>query len=913
MKKHYLKGTAFAVLSLLSAGSALAIPVVYVDATTGTPAGAGTIGDPVQTLQQGLALVDASGTINLAAGDYIVNQVDILSPVTILGPNAGTNPNGTNWAAATRAAEANLIAGAHNGGTTDWGTSYMIYVDSAAAGTVIDGVTINGYNTDGGTPGSTQIGISGTPVGNSLGVYSTANNFVFQNNIVKNQSQFGIYAYSGTSSTNVTNSTVINNRFTNIGIPNVLGYGMALIGASNAYARFEGNYAADCRQLVQFQGHNTNLGSANGIAAGDAIIKGNYGTNLESQGIFINVFSKKAANFQITNNTLIGQGPNNGTAGIALVSQNDGTLAGETPRRHTLSNNSISNFFNGYYFTNNKTDRQRISGGTVSNVSYGAMFSNRLGYNGYIDYTSTGATGSLAGRDGTGGPATFDSAVASAALEAGLTAEIALAPGGNLNGAAAFAPGTFTGKIALLNLDTANVDAAVAAQNAADAGAVAVILAQTAVAPMARATTSTSNTVDIPTTTIDFVDATTIRNAINTDGRVVSATLSPILFKTNTYGVNAPAVISGSTEGELTNVSITNVTRGGFIAVSIPNGIGTGAVAGAVSGTVIGGSKIENSPVGVLIDGSNASFTTTNATFSNNDAAVIIRNGALVSDRTTYLNNDVAIEVSGASASADIKFSDFVGTGLDVNLSDNPTAFTVSNSNFDVNGTAIENNTPGLGDVVATGNWWGDASGPDDDAGIINGTGARVSLGVNVTGFLPEESEVVDTDNDGLFDYQETALGTNPNAADTDGDGVPDGVEVANGTDPLDINDPNNQGSPDPSYSIDNDGDGLVAAIDPNDSSLDSDGDGYRDDYEVAQGSDPANEFDFPGLGDTDSDGIVNNADAVAVLEAFLGLRDFTTIRITAADINRDGEVNNLDAVILYGWSLNNIPYIPFP
>ena len=42
-----------------------------------------------------------------------------------------------------------------------------------------------------------------------------------------------------------------------------------------------------------------------------------------------------------------------------------------------------------------------------------------------------------------------------------------------------------------------------------------------------------------------------------------------------------------------------------------------------------------------------------------------------------------------------------------------------------------------------------------------------------------------DSDSDGLSNYQEYLLGTNPNNADTDGDGVSDGAEVANGTNPL--------------------------------------------------------------------------------------------------------------------------------
>lgn len=51
----------------------------------------------------------------------------------------------------------------------------------------------------------------------------------------------------------------------------------------------------------------------------------------------------------------------------------------------------------------------------------------------------------------------------------------------------------------------------------------------------------------------------------------------------------------------------------------------------------------------------------------------------------------------------------------------------------------------------------------------------------------------VDSDNDGLTDGEETALGTDPNNPDTDGGGAQDGFEVTNGTNPLDpADDPQN-------------------------------------------------------------------------------------------------------------------------
>jgi hypothetical protein len=46
-------------------------------------------------------------------------------------------------------------------------------------------------------------------------------------------------------------------------------------------------------------------------------------------------------------------------------------------------------------------------------------------------------------------------------------------------------------------------------------------------------------------------------------------------------------------------------------------------------------------------------------------------------------------------------------------------------------------------------------------------------------------SPLLDTDKDGLIDSQELQFHTNPNLPDSDGDGYVDGLEIANGFDPL--------------------------------------------------------------------------------------------------------------------------------
>tara|TARA_Y100000780_G_scaffold219746_1_gene226042 strand:+ start:135785 stop:140128 length:4344 start_codon:yes stop_codon:yes gene_type:complete len=94
-----------------------------------------------------------------------------------------------------------------------------------------------------------------------------------------------------------------------------------------------------------------------------------------------------------------------------------------------------------------------------------------------------------------------------------------------------------------------------------------------------------------------------------------------------------------------------------------------------------------------------------------------------------------------------------------------------------------------------------------------------------------------DDDNDGLLGGQEVVLGTDSNDPDTDGDGLEDGEEVGD-----DINNP-----------LDEDGDGIIDALDSN--TEDADNDGVNDQQDPANNN-PCIPNRFNGSCDSDGDGI---------------------------------------------------------
>ena len=154
--------------------------------------------------------------------------------------------------------------------------------------------------------------------------------------------------------------------------------------------------------------------------------------------------------------------------------------------------------------------------------------------------------------------------------------------------------------------------------------------------------------------------------------------------------------------------------------------------------------------------------------------------------------------------------------------------------------------------------------------------------------FPLDPDEDTDTDGDGVGDNTDE---------DDDGDGVSDSDEISDGTDPLDpdtdgdgTNDGNDDFPLDATETTDTDGDGQG-----NNADVDDDNDGYNDDVETNEGTDPLDSFDRPA--DDDNDGIPNRLDTDANGDGFVDNELFISEVLTPGVIGPEAtwQIVNLD------------------
>ncbi|HTB85104.1 MAG TPA: immunoglobulin domain-containing protein [Candidatus Sulfotelmatobacter sp.] len=366
-------------------------------------------------IQDAVNAVASNGTVNIAAGTY-TEEVTINQPLSLLGPNAGINPN-----TGMRAAEAVILPDASDPEIYD-DVSVVNAITINANNVSIKGLTLDGYN-----PGLQNVEYAPpyvdfalTSTGtNFLGTYFTAGGDVFnaaegindfhgnscvkiENNVIQNYAYAGVdlegsyyfnqyYQLDITKGPNIpaTNNYVINNLVKNVDY-NAEGYGMGVILYGNVYAKVANNCLTNVAIGISPQWYYVaNTGDLNC----QNIVSNNISALL--QGVFFNLVFGSPSTLSISGNQINFE-PTNGSPTYFPAEWDAISIASIQGVSASISNNIISGATHpvayntvGYNVYNTPTTGLVIGSGSVSNVTYGVWVNDYDGYQSAANALST--------------------------------------------------------------------------------------------------------------------------------------------------------------------------------------------------------------------------------------------------------------------------------------------------------------------------------------------------------------------------------------------------------------------------------------------------------------------------------------------------------------------------------------------
>ena len=177
-------------MAVMAMGSA--ILSASVQAATNYVDGAGVCGGNTPcytTIQTGINASSSGDTIKVYAGTY-AEEIDINKALTLLGPNAGINPN-----MGTRLPEAVIVPDFSDPVDSSFNGPQIVTLDA-------DGITFNGFTVDGHNPNLTSgVVYNGVDIDGEFGIYGTGNSAnpdaIITNNIVRNLGEIGVWIDAG--------------------------------------------------------------------------------------------------------------------------------------------------------------------------------------------------------------------------------------------------------------------------------------------------------------------------------------------------------------------------------------------------------------------------------------------------------------------------------------------------------------------------------------------------------------------------------------------------------------------------------------------------------------------------------------------------------------------------------------------
>lgn len=322
----------------------------------GSDGNTGTADCPFETIAHAISQASAGDTIMVDAGVYVEDLV-INKQVDLRGVQYDADPT-------TRTGAESIIhpATSDPNPASPTGTVIIYLDDNVAAGTKINGFTIDGDN-PGLTSGEVYNGADMDAI-EAIASYLGNGDLDIAFNVIKNVTYSGIdlahYGGSGTLSGN----TIRENLFDNTYSPS---WGVGITLQYNAYADITNNTIDGARIGIQTGNHTLPTSGTPPVISGNTITSYRL-------GIFHNVQYTTATPFTIANNELLTQTGAATNSGIFI-----GVLDPTTSV--TLQNNNVTGAQNGIMlWGSNSTGGVTIEGGTITDCGTGVFVNNYDAY-----------------------------------------------------------------------------------------------------------------------------------------------------------------------------------------------------------------------------------------------------------------------------------------------------------------------------------------------------------------------------------------------------------------------------------------------------------------------------------------------------------------------------------------------------
>jgi hypothetical protein len=328
-----------------------------------------TSGGTFTTIQLAINAANPGDTILVDAGTYN-ESVTVNKSVTLLGANAGVNPN-----TGTRGAETIVEPGPNS----SFDTSSVILV--TASNVTIDGFTVQGsiasppagqsaaFTLTSGTTVYAAVGISNSSnynTGGSSPSTTDVSGLTVQNNVVKDFTQVGVYGDTSDGRPS-TGNTIANNFITDVPNNGQGGYvGEGVIIYDNFYADVTGNKITNVRTGIQTGNNFLPAGTFS-----PSISSNNVSATVK--GVDFNLQYQSASPFTISDNTITQyNGSVSPAYNVGLLIQ---SIQGSV--QALIQGNNVSGFLYGVEFGgNNANSTVTLQGGTLSSNTYGVWDPN---------------------------------------------------------------------------------------------------------------------------------------------------------------------------------------------------------------------------------------------------------------------------------------------------------------------------------------------------------------------------------------------------------------------------------------------------------------------------------------------------------------------------------------------------------